>query len=31
VISRGCSAAAAPEHSGDRDGRRAPARLFDDR
>jgi hypothetical protein len=31
LISRGRSAAAAPEHSCDRDGRRAPAWLFDDR
>jgi hypothetical protein len=31
VISRGRSAAAAPERSCDRDGRRAPVRLFDDR
>ena len=29
--SRGRSAAAAPEHRCDHDGRRAPARLFDDR
>ena len=31
VISRGRSAAAAPEHRCDHDGRRAPAWLFDDR
>jgi hypothetical protein len=31
VISRGRSAAAAPRHWCDRDRRRAPARLFDDR
>jgi hypothetical protein len=31
LISRGRSAAAAPEHRCDHDRRRAPARLFDDR
>jgi hypothetical protein len=31
MISRGRSAAAAPERRCDHDGRRAPARLFDDR